>query len=62
MAERAGNPITGGSRISEAIDSYDILIVHVDQQGLFGGHRQGTSGLAGIFDGEQNKLVVHAPA
>ncbi|MFJ8849807.1 hypothetical protein [Streptomyces sp. NPDC102437] len=40
MADRAGNSITGGSRISEAIDSHDILIVHVDQQVLFDRRRQ----------------------
>ncbi|MEU6524219.1 barstar family protein [Streptomyces sp. NPDC046924] len=45
--------------ISEVIDSHDILIVHVDQQGLFDGHRQEANVLAGIFDGEQNRLIVH---
>lgn len=45
--------------ISEVIDSHDILIVHVDQQGLFGGRRQEANVLASIFDGEQNRLVVH---
>ncbi|MEU2114043.1 barstar family protein [Streptomyces sp. NPDC019507] len=48
--------------ISEVIDSHDILIVHVDQQGLFAGHRQEAKALAGIFDGEQNRLVVHGLA
>ncbi|WP_426404707.1 barstar family protein [Streptomyces sp. R-07] len=48
--------------ISEVIDMYDILIVHVDQLGLFNGHRQEANILAGIFDGEQNRLVVHRPA
>ncbi|GAA2646442.1 hypothetical protein GCM10010425_65020 [Streptomyces spororaveus] len=45
--------------ISEVIDSHDILIVHVDQQGLFDGDRQDANILAGTFDGEQNQLVVH---
>ncbi|OIJ96912.1 hypothetical protein BIV25_16385 [Streptomyces sp. MUSC 14] len=45
--------------ISEVIDSHDILIVHVDQQGLFVGHRPDANVLAGIFDGEQNRLVIH---
>lgn len=45
--------------ISEVIDSHDILIVHVDQRDLFGGHRQEANALASIFDGEQNRLVVH---
>lgn len=48
--------------ISEVIDSHDILIVHVDQQGLFDGRRQEGDILASIFDGEQNRLVVHAMA
>ena len=48
--------------ISDVIDSHDILIVHVDQRGLFGGGRQEGHVLACIFDGEQNRLVVHGMA
>ncbi|MCM2417055.1 barstar family protein [Streptomyces sp. RKAG293] len=48
--------------ISEVIDSHDTLIVHVDQQGLFDGNQREAEILAGIFDGEQNRLVVHGPA
>ncbi|WP_406840006.1 barstar family protein [Streptomyces sp. AHU1] len=48
--------------ISEVIDSHDLLTVHVDKLGLFGGHQQEADILAGIFDGEQNRLVVHGPA
>ncbi len=48
--------------ISEVIDSHDALIVHVDQQGLFNGHRQEAKVLAGLFGGEQNQLVVHGLA
>src|ERR1044072_2156270 len=51
-----------GRGISETIDSPDILIVHVDQQGLFDGSRPEARVLADIFDGEQNRLVIHAPA
>ncbi|MGW1992077.1 barstar family protein [Embleya sp. NPDC001921] len=47
--------------ISEVIDGYDVLVVHVDQRGLFEGGRQEGEALAGIFDGEQNRLVVHSP-
>ncbi|MGW4893512.1 hypothetical protein ACWEQL_14805 [Kitasatospora sp. NPDC004240] len=43
----------------EVIDRHDILIVHVDQRGLFDGHRQEANILADTFDGEQNRLVVH---
>ncbi|MCL6737477.1 barstar family protein [Streptomyces neyagawaensis] len=45
--------------ISEVFDSHDSLIVHVDQRGLFSGHGQEADVLAGLFDGEQNRLVVH---
>ncbi|MGW3142809.1 barstar family protein [Streptomyces sp. NPDC001139] len=48
--------------ISEVIDSHDTLIVHVDQRGLFSGHRQEAKVLAGLFDGEQNRLVIHGLA
>jgi RNAse (barnase) inhibitor barstar len=48
--------------ISELIDSHDILIVHVDKQGLFDGHRQAANILASTFNGEQNRLVVHGLA
>ncbi|MEW2078920.1 hypothetical protein AB0941_35930 [Streptomyces sp. NPDC013433] len=44
------------------IDSHDTLIVHVDERGLFSGHRQEAKVLAGLFDGEQNRLVVHGLA
>ncbi|MFG3001977.1 barstar family protein [Streptomyces sp. NPDC048340] len=46
--------------ISEVIDSCDVLVVHVDQRGLFEGGRREGEVLAGIFDGEQNRLVVHS--
>lgn len=48
--------------ISEVIDSHGTLIVYVDQRGLFEGNRQEAHVLASIFDGEQNRLVVHALA
>ncbi|MFD0059000.1 barstar family protein [Streptomyces sp. NPDC127168] len=48
--------------VSEVIDSHDALIVHVDQRGLFNGHRQEAKVPAGLFDGEQNRLVVHGLA
>jgi hypothetical protein len=48
--------------MSEVIDSYDNLVVHVDEQGLFDGSRREGNALADIFDGEQNRLVVHALA
>ncbi|MEV0259047.1 barstar family protein [Streptomyces sp. NPDC050732] len=48
--------------ISEVIDSHDVLTVHVDQRGLFAGRRQEADALAGIFDGERNRLIVRGAA
>ena len=48
--------------ISEVIDSHDVLVVHVDQRGLFVGNLDEGKTLSDIFDGEQNRLVVHALA
>ncbi|WP_308015634.1 barstar family protein [Streptomyces huiliensis] len=45
--------------ISQVIDSHDVLVVHVDQRGLFEGNREEAVILADLFDGEQNRLVVH---
>ncbi|MFD7258853.1 barstar family protein [Streptomyces sp. NPDC059874] len=45
--------------ISEVIDSHDLLVVHVDQQGLFNEGNQVGVALAEVFDGEQNRLVIH---
>ncbi|MFG2918995.1 barstar family protein [Kitasatospora sp. NPDC048298] len=47
--------------VSEVIDSHDILVVHVDQRGLFEGHQREADALASTFDGEQNRLIVHGP-
>ncbi|RPK54251.1 hypothetical protein EES44_30350 [Streptomyces sp. ADI96-15] len=44
------------------IDSHDILIVHVDRRGLFGGNLREAEALASIFDGEQNRLIKHGLA
>ena len=54
---------TGDARgVSGVIDGYGILFVHIGRQGLFGGHREVAGGLAGIFDAERDRLVVHVPA
>ncbi|MBC2878603.1 MULTISPECIES: barstar family protein [Streptomyces] len=54
---------TIGTRgISEVIDRHDLLVVHVGRQGLFDGSRPEGDVLAGVFDGERNRLVVHAAA
>ncbi|MED7951882.1 MULTISPECIES: barstar family protein [unclassified Streptomyces] len=46
--------------ISEVIDDHDLLTVHVDRQGLFAGGRREARALGATFDGERNRLVVHA--
>jgi hypothetical protein len=43
--------------ISEVIDGHDTLTVHVDQRGLFSGHRQEAKALASLLDGVQNRLT-----
>ncbi|WP_186782581.1 barstar family protein [Streptomyces sp. CBG9] len=48
--------------ISEVIDSHDILIVHVDRRGLFGRNLREAEALGSIFDGEQNRLIMHGLA
>ncbi|MFG3054814.1 barstar family protein [Kitasatospora sp. NPDC048239] len=52
----------GARGISEVIDSHELLVVHVDERGLFAGSRPEARALADTFDGERNRLVVHAVA
>ncbi|MFH9299253.1 hypothetical protein [Streptomyces sp. NPDC017520] len=42
------------------IDRHSALSVHVDRTGIFAADDPGARGLGEAFDGEQNKLVVHA--
>lgn len=49
-----------GRGISAVVDSHDVLVVHVDQRGLFNEGQPDGQALTRIFDGEQNVLVVHA--
>ncbi|MEU0687530.1 barstar family protein [Streptomyces uncialis] len=50
---------TGG--ISDVIDRHDVLIVHVEQRGLFTGQHPDGHSLADVFDGQRNRLVIHPP-
>ncbi|MFI5801432.1 barstar family protein [Streptomyces sp. NPDC051561] len=51
---------TIGTRgISQVIDGYDSLVVHVDRRGLFQGEVPSAEALADTFDGKRNRLVVH---
>ncbi|MGV9885050.1 barstar family protein [Streptomyces sp. NPDC003006] len=49
-----------GRGISDVVDSHDVLVVHVDQRGLFSEGKRAGQDLTRIFDEEQNVLVVHA--
>jgi hypothetical protein len=45
--------------ISEVIDRYDVLVIHVDKQGIFASRNLDARRLRGCFAGQQNRLVVH---
>ncbi|MFB6518667.1 barstar family protein [Streptomyces sp. NPDC056401] len=48
--------------ISEVVDSYDVLVVHVDKQGIFAGRNSEARDLRSAFAGRQSRLVVHEPS
>ncbi|MFD5006233.1 barstar family protein [Streptomyces mutabilis] len=45
--------------ISEAIGSYDVLVVHVDKRGVFAAQNREARALRNAFSGKQSRLVVH---
>ncbi|MGW6949144.1 barstar family protein [Streptomyces xanthophaeus] len=45
--------------ISELIDSYDVLVVHVDKRGVFAAWNGEARALRSSFAGPQSRLVVH---
>ncbi|MBO4258391.1 barstar family protein [Streptomyces griseorubiginosus] len=45
--------------ISEVIDSYDVLVVHVDRRGVFAARDREARALRSAFSGRQSRLVVH---
>jgi hypothetical protein len=45
--------------ISEVIDRYDVLVVHVDKQGVFAARNREARALRSSFAGRQSRLVVH---
>ncbi|MGC0328065.1 RNAse (barnase) inhibitor barstar [Streptomyces sp. SAI-170] len=45
--------------ISEVIDSYDVLVVHVDKHGVFAARNREARALRRSFAGRQSRLVVH---
>ncbi|MFF4043680.1 barstar family protein [Streptomyces sp. NPDC001816] len=48
--------------ISEVIDSYDVLVVHVDKHGVFASRNREARALRSAFAGRQSRLVVHEPS
>ncbi|MFJ9111957.1 barstar family protein [Streptomyces sp. NPDC102283] len=49
-----------GRGISDVIDRHSTLSVHVDRTGMFAANGPDARALGQVFDGQQNKLVVHA--
>ncbi|MFE1292251.1 barstar family protein [Streptomyces sp. NPDC058751] len=45
--------------ISDVIDSYDVLVVHVDKRGVFAARNREARHLRSTFAGRQSRLVVH---
>jgi hypothetical protein len=45
--------------ISEVIDRYDVLVIHVDNQGIFATKRHDARALRRSFAGRRSRLVVH---
>ncbi|MGW0754859.1 barstar family protein [Streptomyces sp. NPDC002587] len=45
--------------ISEVIDSYDVLVVHVDKRGVFAVRNREAQALRSAFSGKRSRLVVH---
>ncbi|MFG2948316.1 barstar family protein [Streptomyces adustus] len=48
--------------ISDVIDSYDVLVVHVDKCGVFAAGNREARALRSTFAGRQSRLVVHEPS
>ncbi|MFD6742375.1 barstar family protein, partial [Streptomyces anthocyanicus] len=45
--------------ISEVVDNYDVLVVHVDKRGVFAARDREARALRSAFSGKQSRLVVH---
>ncbi|WP_164381384.1 barstar family protein [Streptomyces sp. OM5714] len=48
--------------ISDVIDSYDVLVVHVDKRGVFAARNREARALRSSFAGQQSRLIVHEPS
>ncbi|KOU66404.1 hypothetical protein ADK57_18315 [Streptomyces sp. MMG1533] len=45
--------------LSDVVDSYDVVIVHVDRQGVFTSRNVEMRALRRAFAGKQSRLIVH---
>ncbi|WP_437025069.1 barstar family protein [Streptomyces sp. enrichment culture] len=48
--------------ISDVIDSYDVLVVHVDKRGVFAAWNREARALRSAFAGRQSRPIVHEPS
>ncbi|MDN3250816.1 MULTISPECIES: barstar family protein [unclassified Streptomyces] len=48
--------------ISDVIDSYDVLGVHVDKRGVFAARNREARALRSAFSGRRSRLIVHEPS
>ncbi|MFH8447603.1 barstar family protein [Streptomyces fungicidicus] len=48
--------------ISDVIDSYDVLVVHVEERGVFAARNREARALRSAFAGRQSRLIVHEPS
>ncbi|OMI91368.1 hypothetical protein BSZ07_00200 [Streptomyces sp. M1013] len=48
--------------VSAVIDSYDVLVVHVDSNGIFSARNRESRALRRSFAGHRSRLVVHNQA
>ncbi|WLW54697.1 barstar family protein [Streptomyces sp. YU58] len=45
--------------VSEVVDGYDVVVVHVDRQGIFTSRDRETRALRAAFAGRRSQLLVH---
>ncbi|MFJ4333969.1 MULTISPECIES: barstar family protein [unclassified Streptomyces] len=48
--------------ISDVIDSYDVLVVHVDERRVFAARNRKARALRSAFAGRQSRPIVHEPS
>lgn len=48
--------------ISDVIDSYDVLVVHVDKRGVLAARNREARALRSAFSGRRSRLIMHEPS